>query len=403
MKGKDLNKIKIGQIPPEPVSRIEPFTLRVASGELAGLMMKMAAGAALLDHALHPKTAASLADAVRIMNCYYSNMIEGHNARPREIEQALRGEISGDRERRNLLREAIAHVRVQQQIDRLHSAGNLPDPTSVAFIRWIHLEFFKDMPPDFRHLEGVEVVPGQWRAELPEVVVGQHQPPSFARVPEFMAYFEQQYGSIRNQDAVRVLAIPAAHHRLNYIHPFRDGNGRVSRLVSHAMMLRAGLGASGLWSISRGLARGLNDRNQYKVMMNNTDTPRQGDFDGRGNLSARALRDFTAWFFRVCVDQLDFMSGQFEFKSLSDRLRSLVEQNDELPTASVPLLQTVLREGEVERGEVDRIMMVSERTGRRIVQQLVDRGLLASDTPKGKLHLEFPADCLEKLFPRLYS
>jgi Fic family protein len=294
-------------------------------------------------------------------------------------------------------------VRVQQQIDRLHSDGNLPDPTSVAFIRWIHLEFFKDMPSDFRHLEGVEVVPGQWRAELPEVAVGQHQPPSFARVPEFMAYFEQQYGSIRNQDAVRVLAIPAAHHRLNYIHPFRDGNGRVSRLVSHAMMLRAGLGASGLWSISRGLARGLNDRNQYKVMMNNADTPRQSDFDGRGNLSARALRDFTAWFFRVCIDQLDFMSGQFEFKSLSGRLRSLVEQNDELPTASVPLLQTVLREGEVERGDVDTIMMVSERTGRRIVQQLIDRGLLASDTPKGKLHLEFPADCLEKLFPRLYS
>ena len=73
--------------------------MRVASDELAGLMMKMAAGAALLDHTLHPKTAASLADAVRIMNCYYSNMIEGHNTRPREIEQALRGEISGDRER----------------------------------------------------------------------------------------------------------------------------------------------------------------------------------------------------------------------------------------------------------------------------------------------------------------
>jgi hypothetical protein len=46
MKDKDLNEIKIGQISPEPVSRIEPFTLRVASDELAGLMMKMAAGAA---------------------------------------------------------------------------------------------------------------------------------------------------------------------------------------------------------------------------------------------------------------------------------------------------------------------------------------------------------------------
>jgi Fic family protein len=403
MTDKDLSESKIGQNPKESVQRIEPFTLRVATDELMGLMMKMAASAALLDHALHRKTAASLASAVRIMNCYYSNMIEGHNTRPREIEQALKGEISGDREHRNLLVEATAHVRVQQEIDRLHATGNLPDPTSTAFIRWIHREFFKEMPPDFRHLEGVEVVPGEWRAEPPEVAVGQHHPPSFRRVPEFMAYFEQQYGSIRNQDAVRVLAIPAAHHRLNYIHPFRDGNGRVSRLMSHAMMLRAGLGAGGLWSISRGLARGLNDLTQYKVMMNNADTPRQGDFDGRGNLSARALRDFTVWFFRVSIDQLDYMSGQFEFESLSHRLRTVVEQNDELPDQSVPLLQTALRQGEVERGDAARIMMVPERTGRRIVQQIVDRGLLASDTPKGKLHLEFPQECLEKLFPRLYG
>ena len=402
MKYKDLSGSKIGQIPLESVQRIEPFTLRSATDELAALMMKMAAGAAVLDHALHPKTAAQLAGAVRIMNCYYSNMIEGHNTRPREIEQAMNGVFTSDPERRNLQIEARAHVRVQQQIDRLHAEGNLPDPTSSSFIRWIHQEFFKNMPDDFRHLEGVEVVPGQWRAEPPEVAVGQHQPPSFHRVPEFMDYFEAQYGSIRALEAVRVLAIPAAHHRLNYIHPFRDGNGRVSRLMSHAMILRAGLGSSGLWSISRGLARGLNDPTQYKVMMSGADTQRQGDFDGRGNLSQRALREFTAWFFRVSIDQIEFMTEQFEFRSLSGRLRELVKSEQTVPEQAVPLLQTVLREGEVERGDAAGAMGVAERTGRRIVQQLIDRGLLASDTPKGKLHIEFPQDCLDRLFPRLY-
>ena len=138
-------------------------------------------------------------------------------------------------------------------------------------------------------------------------------------------------------------------------------------------------------------------------MMNNADTPRQGDTDGRGNLSARALRDFTAWFLRVCVDQIEFMSGLFEFNSLSDRLRSLVEENEELPHESAPLLRAILREGEVERGEAPRILMLPERTGRRIVQQLVARGLLASETPKGKLYLQFPQDYLEKLFPKLYG
>ena len=65
----------------------------------------------------------------------------------------------------------------------------------------------------------------------------------------------------------------AAHHRLNYIHPFLDGNGRVSRLMSHAMALSAGIGAHGLWSVSRGLARGLTSRGDYKRMMDHADSP----------------------------------------------------------------------------------------------------------------------------------
>lgn len=395
--------MKAGQDQSEPVARIEPFTLRNAPDEIAALMMRMSAGAALLGNALHPKTAAHLAGAIRIVNSYFSNMIEGHNTRPREIEAALSGNVSTNSEQRNLQVEAAAHVRVQANIDDLYQKGNLPDPTSSAFIQWIHREFFKEASESYLHLEGVAIVPGNWRAELPEIAVGFHQPPSFHRLPEFMAYFESQYGSVRNLEAVRVLAIPAAHHRLNYIHPLRDGNGRVSRLMSHAMMLQAGLGAHGLWSISRGLARGLSDRTQYKAMMNHADMQRQNDTDGRGNLSTRALREFTAWFFRVCVDQIEFMSGLFEFKSLSDRLRSLVEQNEELPKASAPLLQTVLREGEVERGDVPRILMMPERTARRSVQQLVNCGLLASETSKGKLYLQFPQSYLEKLFPKLYS
>src|SRR5262249_27554840 len=102
-------------------------------------------------------------------------------------------------------------------------------------------------------------------------------------------------------------ASQTAHHRLNYIHPFPDGNGRVSRLMSHAMALQAGIGAHGLWSISRGLARGLEGRTEYKTMMDAAETPREGDYDGRGNLSLRRPREFARWFLRVALDQVRFM------------------------------------------------------------------------------------------------
>ncbi len=64
--------------------------------------------------------------------------------------------------------------------------------------------------------------------------------PSSARVGDFMDYFEMRYRFDRMGKASRIMAMAAAHHRLNYIHPFPDGKGRVSRLMSHAMVETAG-------------------------------------------------------------------------------------------------------------------------------------------------------------------
>ena len=83
----------------------------------------------------------------------------------------------------------------------------------------------------------------------------------------------------------RAIAVSMTCASVAAIHPFPDGNGRVSRLMSHAMALKAGIGAQGLWSVSRGLARGLDSRREYKTWMDRADTPRQDDRDGRGNLT----------------------------------------------------------------------------------------------------------------------
>ena len=159
-----------------------------------------------------------------------------------------------------------------------------------------------------------------------DVAVGRHVPPSSDRVAAFMDYFEARYKFATLGKAERILAIPAAHHRFNFIHPFPDGNGRVSRLMSHAMAIQAGIGAHGLWSISRGLARGLESRADYKQMMDRADAPRQSDVDGRGNLSEKALGDFVLWFLKVCLDQVTFMTSLFDLKTLGQRLRRLVER-----------------------------------------------------------------------------
>jgi Fic family protein len=283
----------------------------------------------------------------------------------------------------------------------------MPEPASPDFIQWLHREFYKDAPDEMLVIKSdhaeFRMVPGAWRS-VPEhdVAVGRHIPPSSNRVNDFMNYFASRYSFKNMGTGVRILAIPAAHHRLNYIHPFPDGNGRVSRLMSHAMAQQAGIGAHGLWSISRGLARGLESRSDYKSRMDHADTPRQGDLDGRGNLSERALKDFTLWFLRVCLDQVTFMASLFDLDALSGRFERYVDRSEKLKPEAVYLLQEALVRGEIERGAAHRITGLSERTARRVLSDLVDEGLLASDTPKTPVSLRFPTHVLEVLFPRLY-
>ena len=391
----------------ESVQRIEPARLEEVSEAISDIVAELSAASAKLAHALNPRTAANLAGLVRIMNTYYSNLIEGHNTRPREIERALAGDFEGDKERRNLQAEAVAHVRVQAEVDLMQAEGRLPEPASAEFILWLHREFYRDAPKEMLRIKGAGreflMEPGAWRS-LPEhdVAVGRHIPPSSDRVADFMTYFAERYRFDRLGKAARIVAIPAAHHRLNYIHPFPDGNGRVSRLVSHAMAHSAGIGAHGLWSISRGLARGLESRGEYKIKMDYADTPRQGDLDGRGNLSQRALTDFVLWFLTVCLDQVNFMSSLFELDTLARRLRTYVERNEKLKPEAARLLEEALIRGEFERGDVPRITGLPERTARRVFNDVIAEGLLASDTPKGAVSLRFPVETLDFLFPRLF-
>jgi len=395
---------------PETPSRITPCLLNEASGELLDLLTDVRAAAQLLGSRLHPKTAAELADRVRVMNSYYSNRIEGHVTRPREIERAMADDLDADEPRRNLQLEAREHVRLQRSIDQQYAAGTLPDPASTEYLRELHREFYRHAPPAMLHIAGrdreLTMIPGELRARPDEDnVVGRHHPPASAVVDAFMAYFEDTYAYASLSSAQQLLALPSSHHRFNFIHPFPDGNGRVSRLMSHSMALKAGIGAHGLWSISRGLARGLapgaEGRAEYMQMMNHADLPRQGDLDGRGNLSQRALTDFSVWFLKVCLDQIRYMGEMFQLESLAKRLKSYAVVRGWREEAQ-PLLIEVLHRGEVSRGEAIAITGLKERTGRDLLRVMLEDAILASDSPKTPISLRFPVKSLEKLFPHLY-
>jgi Fic family protein len=245
--------------------------------------------------------------------------------------------------------------------------------------------------------ERARVIPGQLRKS--DVRVGQHIAVSPGALMRFLSRFEQVYGTLGKSEGL--IAVAAAHHRLLWLHPFLDGNGRVARLMSHAMLLSI-LETGALWSVARGLARNVQ---QYKSLLSNCDLPRRNDLDGRGILSEEGLAELTRFFLGICIDQVRFMESLVQ----PDRLRVRVLQwaNEEialgaLPSQAVRILEAVLHRGELPRGEIDAITGTGERQGRRILSELIARGVLSSANPRAPVHLAFPAELAQRWMPGLF-
>ncbi|MBI3698105.1 MAG: Fic family protein [Acidobacteria bacterium] len=370
---------------------------------LEDLGVELVAKASALAGRVNPTLQRSIGTLVRSMNCYYSNLIEGHDTHPRDIDRALAKDYAKEPRRRALQLEAAAHMEVQRRIDE--GQDEKADPTSTKYILWLHREFCARLPEELLWVEDPDthrrilVRPGAMRDG--QVAVGRHVPPLAAALPDFLARFEQAYGSGHLSRLGQIIAVAAAHHRLVWIHPFYDGNGRVARLMSHAMLLRFGIGGS-LWSASRGLARNVN---RYRELLMAADQPRRSDLDGRGNLSEAALTEFCKFFLQVCVDQVDFMESLLEPSELLRRMQLFIEDETRagrLPKGAFPVLRETVLAGEVGRGHARGLTGYQERMGRMIVSRLLDRGFLVSDGPRDPVRLGFPIDVVERWFPRLY-
>ena len=387
----------------EDKALMEPMKISVGSADylgLADLAIELASKSEGFKRSMPDGTVRALSALVRSMNCYYSNLIEGHDTHPVDIERALHNDYSNDPRKRDLQLEAKAHIEVQHWIDDRGLAGRA---VSADGLCEIHRRFCELLPDELLWVESthadkrIPVVPGEFRSA--DVEVGRHVAISPAAVPRFLEHFENSYSELGKTEAL--ISLAAAHHRLLWIHPFIDGNGRVARLMSHALLLDL-LDTGGIWSVARGLAR---TSQEYKALLQDCDSSRRGDLDGRGDLSESALVEFTHYFLSTCIDQINFMASLVRPDKLRGRLlswcRSRVEAG-ESPKQSPVLLEAVLYRGEIKRGELPDLLQVSQRTATRVAAELLETGILTSDSPRSSLRISFPAKLAPDIMPGLF-
>jgi Fic family protein len=357
----------------------------------------------------------AIKDLLRITNSYYSNMIESEGTHPIDIEKAMKKEFSEDTRAKDLQKLSLVHIEIQEYLEKKVLVDCDKKLYSLDSILDIHKQFYskEDMKYalniKYKDLE-VKMQPGILRNG--DVEVGLHIPPTFNNLNSYFNEFETLYNECRySSQTIKLIYALCSHHRLVYIHPFYDGNGRISRLFLDYLIYRINIEGYGLWNISRGLARNKELYNKYLAL---ADEPYTGGYDdGRGNLSLKSLNMFLDFMLDSAIDQVEYMSNVIRIDLISAKIINYVEfsqkgmfyQVNPLPRHSEKIFQALLIQGEIPRNSVKDIIGVSKPTAIKIVKELEERDYINSSEPKSpirlKLNSHFASHIIPELFPKI--
>lgn len=354
---------------------------------------------------MHPQVVAAIADLMLNVNSYYTNAMEGNPSLLGDIQKALDNDLSTDTNSRNYQMEHLAHISLQKEmLNRIDNEKNL-DICSIDFLCWIHREFYSRLPKEMHYAlahdgQKLPVLPGMLRDR--PASVGRHLPPDdLDELNINLANFDRDYSPANVDEPKKLCAMASSHHRLLWIHPFRDGNGRVARLFTIAYQRKLGIDSRGLWTVTRAFAR---NRSAYDHNLSLADQPRRNDYDGRGPLSEENLVLFCKYFLGECLDQLKFMASILELHHMEKRFAqyiALMQSQKTISKLAAHVLDELFYKGEIERGKVQSICGVKRRRGTEIIKELLDKKLVQSNSPHGRLNLYFTDESALHLFPKL--
>ena len=388
----------LGQIQPlYPEDRV--------TGPLLQLAAKLVAECHRLGGQAGEPVVRALRPKLRAMNSYYTNKIEGQHSLPGDIERAVRREFDADAALAKKQRLALAHMEVEQQLEEKQATPR--DLFDRQLVREIHGLLYGKLPEGDRITdEGRPIVPGDYRRD--DVAVGRHVAPPWKDIDDLLSGWADRYRSLAGAEAL-LIGTACSHHRLAWIHPFIDGNGRVARLHSHLVLHAMGL-THGLWSPMRGLAR---THEQYYARLSNADLSRRNDLDGRGPLSQEELVAFARYFLEICLDQVRFMRERLDLASLKDRLKAFLlylrgnswrigSEKSIVKLEALEALHYVAMTGPVDRSRFIAMTGLGERTGRRVLASLLDYGVLSAESSRSPVAFTVPLKSLKHLFPNLW-
>lgn len=122
-----------------------------------------------------------------------------------------------------------------------------------------------------------DATPGAYRNGPVKISQSEHQPPEAVLVPQYMG---ELVAFINHPHPAKydLIKVALAHHRFAWIHPFGNGNGRVVRLMTYALLIKYGFNVKTGGRVLNPTAVFCNDRDRYYAMLGHADS---GTLEGR--------------------------------------------------------------------------------------------------------------------------
>lgn len=215
---------------------------------------------------------------------------------------------------------------------------------------------------------------GAYRSGPVKIAQADHLPPDTTQVPEFMT---ELVTFVNRQDPPKydLMKVALAHHRFAWIHPFGNGNGRVVRLLTYAMLIKYGFQVNAVGRLLNPAAVFCADRNAYHAHL--------GDADAGTD---EALERWCIYVLSGVRDELTKVDRLADYEYLKAKVLlpavAYARERQLITALEQAVLVTTIRKERVKAGDLEVVMPglnLNQRTYQ--IRKLVDGGLLQPIQP----------------------
>lgn len=231
---------------------------------------------------------------------------------------------------------------IETAMSHVEEAVNPGDSISEALIRSLHA-----MAVEGLEREG-DRTPGAYRGGPVSIAQAEHLPPGHLQVP---GYMQELVEFVNRVDAPKydLMKVALAHHRFAWVHPFGNGNGRVVRLLTYALLMKYGFRVSAVGRLLNPAAVFCADRERYYAMLAGADTGSEAALEAWCTYVLTGVRDELTKVERLA--DYSYLKAQVLLPALAHaRQRQLVTSAEEA------VLSATIKAGVVKAGDLAEAM-----------------------------------------------